>query len=205
MASWYERKILPKLIDAACSQPPMTKLRSRYVSQAKGRVLEMGIGSGLNLSHYGSDVQVVVGVDPAAELTEKAQERADRVAFPVEVMGISGEELPIENDSFDTLVCTWTLCSIPDAEQAVSEMRRVLKPGGTMIFVEHGKSDEPNVQKWQRRIEPVWKKIGGGCHLTRRPDELLQAGGFQVHNLETGYQQGPKIAAFMLHGTATPR
>ena len=120
-------------------------------------------------------------------------------------MGISGEQLPIENDSFDTLVCTWTLCSIPDAEQAVSEMRRVLKPGGTMIFVEHGKSDEPNVQKWQRRIEPVWKKIGGGCHLTRRPDELLQAGGFQVHNLETGYQQGPKIAAFMLHGTATPR
>lgn len=203
MAGFYERNILPRLIDAACSQPPMTRLRERYVSQASGRVLEIGIGSGLNLPHYGSEVTSITGIDPAAELTAKAAERAAAIAAPVEVLGVSGEQMPCETDAFDTVVCTWTLCSIPEPELAVAEMRRVLRPGGKLLFVEHGRSDEPNIARWQRRIEPLWKKIGGGCHLTRRADELLADGGFAVSETHTGYEKGPKIAAFMIHGIAS--
>ncbi len=203
MANWYEKYVLPKLIDAACSQPPMTELRARYVSQAEGEVLEIGIGSGLNLAHYSDAVKSVTGVDPAAELTEKAQERAAAIKANVEVLGISGEELPIENNQFDSVVCTWTMCSIPNPYRAVEEMRRVLKPGGKLIFVEHGRSDDPKIAKWQRRIEPVWKVIGGGCHLTRRADELVEGAGFQLTSWESGYEPGPKVAAFMMHGLAT--
>ncbi|MEM1232106.1 MAG: class I SAM-dependent methyltransferase, partial [Pseudomonadota bacterium] len=145
----------------------------------------------------------VTGIDPAAELTVKAAERARAVAVPVEVMGISGESLPCESASFDTVVCTWTLCSIPDPAAAVAEMRRALKPGGQLIFVEHGRSEEAGVARWQRRIEPLWKRIAGGCHLTRRADDLLTAGGFALASFESGYEQGPKIAAFTMHGIAT--
>ena len=205
MTNPYEKYVLPRLIDAACSQPPMTELRSRYVSQASGEVLEIGIGSGLNLKHYSAQVRSVTGVDPAAELTAKARERAEAVDFPVEVLGVSGESLPAESRSFDTVVCTWTLCSIPNPYRAVDEMRRVLKPGGRLIFVEHGRSDETNIAKWQRRVEPIWKKIGGGCHLTRRADDLLEDGGFELLSFESGYEPGPRIAAFMMHGMAQPR
>ena len=205
MANLYERYVLPKLIDTACGQPAMTKLRARYVSQAHGNVMEVGIGSGLNLAHYGPEVISITGIDPAAELTDKAKQRAEEIDADVSVLGISGESLPSEDNSFDTIVCTWTLCSIPNPYRAVAEMRRVLKPGGKLIFVEHGKSDDPAIVKWQRRIEPLWKKIGGGCHLTRRSDELLSDGGFQVDHFETGYEPGPKFAAFMMHGIATPR
>ena len=202
MPNPYEKYILPRLIDAACSQPPMTRLRSRYVSQAQGKVLEIGIGSGLNLRHYSEGVQSITGVDPAAELTDKAKQRAADIAAPVEVLGISGESLDLDNNAFDTVVCTWTLCSIPNPYRAVDEMRRVLKPGGKLIFVEHGRSDDANIAKWQRRIEPLWKIIGGGCHLTRRADELLGDAGFTITQQESGYEEGPKVAAFMVHGIA---
>lgn len=202
MANLYDKYILPRLIDAACSQPPMTRLRSQYVSRAAGKVLEIGIGSGLNLAHYGNAVTSVVGVDPAEELTAKAQLRADSIDIPVEVIGVSGESIPVPSESFDTVVCTWTLCSIPDPEPAVAEMFRALKPGGKLIFVEHGRAIDANVYKWQRRIEPFWKKIGGGCHLTRRADELITAGGFTIASLDSGYQPGPRFAAYMMHGVA---
>jgi ubiquinone/menaquinone biosynthesis C-methylase UbiE len=202
MPNLYEKYVLPKLIDAACSQPPMTELRSRYVSQAVGNVLEIGIGSGLNLKHYSDQVTSIIGVDPAAELTVKARERAELIDAPVEVLGISGESLDLDNNQFDSVVCTWTLCSIPNPYRAVDEMRRVLKPGGNLIFVEHGRSDEAHIAKWQKRIEPLWKKIGGGCHLTRRADELLVDGGFTLTSQESGYAPGPKVAAFMVHGLA---
>ena len=203
MTSFYERKILPLLIDSACSQPPMTKLRSRYVSQAAGRVLEVGIGSGLNLSHYGCAVESITGVDPAEALTRKAKERADRIRAEVAVIGVSGESIPVRSESFDTVVCTWTLCSIPDPQAAIAEMYRALKPDGKLIFVEHGQSPEPKISKWQHRIEPYWKVVAGGCHLTRRIDDLVTAGGFAIKSFESGYQTGPKIAAFMMHGIAT--
>jgi len=202
MANLYEKYVLPKLIDKACSQPPMTDLRRRYVSQARGDVLEIGIGSGLNLRHYSSDVRSIVGVDPSAELTDTARRRAQKISASVEVLGISGESLDLDSASFDTIVCTWTLCSIANPYRAVDEMRRVLKVDGELIFVEHGRSDEAHIAKWQRRIEPLWKKIGGGCHLTRRVDDLLRDGGFQIQSQESGYVEGPKVAAFMIHGTA---
>ena len=202
MTNLYDKYILPKLIDKACSQPPMTDLRRRYVGQARGDVLEIGIGSGLNLPHYSDDVRSIVGVDPAAELTVTARRRAQQISAPVEVLGISGESLDLDNASFDTIVCTWTLCSIPNPYRAVEEMRRVLKSGGELIFVEHGRSDEAHIAKWQRRIEPLWKIIGGGCHLTRRVDELLRDSGFLIHRQESGYVEGPKVAAFMIHGVA---
>lgn len=205
MANWYERHILPRLIEAGCGQPPMTRLRQRYVPLATGKVLEIGIGSGLNLPHYAPTVQRVIGVDPSAELGELARIRAQQAAVEVEVVGLSGETLPSENASFDSIVCTWTLCTIPDAQQAIAEMRRVLKPGGQLLFIEHGLSNELSVAKWQRRIEPLWKKIAGGCHLTRKADDLLREGGFRIDQIETGYELGPKIAGYMVHGCATPR
>jgi ubiquinone/menaquinone biosynthesis C-methylase UbiE len=199
---WYERKILPKLIEAACSQKPMRALRERYVTRASGDVLEIGIGSGLNLAHYGEHVCSITGLDPHAELTAKAQERANRLSTPVALLKISGESIPAEDASFDTIVCTWTLCSIPNVYAALREMRRVLRPGGKLYFIEHGRAPEPHIEKWQHRIEPLWKKIGGGCHLTRKADDLIRDAGFEIAELDSGYQPGPKIAAFMMHGVA---
>lgn len=199
---WYDRYVLPRLIDSACGQKPMRLLRERYVPQASGDVLEIGIGSGLNLAHYGDAVSTLTGLDPAAELTDRAQERAERLHRPVQVLGVSGEEIPSDDARFDTLVCTWTLCSIPNVYAALREMRRVLKPGGQLLFIEHGRSPDAGVFRWQQRIEPLWKKIGGGCHLTRRADELIQDAGFVIDELDSGYQPGPKFAAFMTHGIA---
>ncbi|NKB97195.1 MAG: methyltransferase domain-containing protein [Pseudomonadales bacterium] len=203
MSNFYEAHILPRIIDKACGQPPMTKLRARYLAQAEGRVLEIGIGSGLNLPHYPQAVESITGVDPVEALTVKAASRAENIQAHVDVIGVSGEEIPVSSESFDTVVCTWTLCSIPNPEAAVSEMYRALKPGGKLIFVEHGSSDDINIQKWQRRLEPIWKVIGGGCHLTRRADELIKGGGFNLLSFESGYQPGPKFASFMMHGLAS--
>ncbi|MEQ8860077.1 MAG: class I SAM-dependent methyltransferase [Pseudomonadales bacterium] len=199
---WYDRYVLPKLIDAACGQKPMRLLRERYVPQASGDVLEIGIGSGLNLAHYSEAVRSLTGLDPAAELTDRARERAERLQRPVQVLGVSGEKIPSDDARFDTVVCTWTLCSIPNVYAALREMRRVLKPGGRLLFIEHGRSPDAGVYRWQRRIEPLWKQIGGGCHLTRRADELIQDAGFVIGELDSGYQPGPKFAAFMTHGIA---
>lgn len=200
---WYDRYVLPKLIDAACSQKPMTKLRARYVPRAAGDVLEIGIGSGLNLGHYGPEVTSLTGLDPAAELTERARERADRLGRPVRVLGISGEQIPEDDARFDSVVCTWTLCSIPNVYAALREMRRVLKPGGQLYFIEHGRAPEAGVQRVQRLLEPLWKQIGGGCHLTRQADRLITEAGFELTELDSGYQPGPRFAAFMTHGVAT--
>lgn len=198
----YERFVLPKLIDVACSQPPMTALRSRYVARAAGNVLEIGIGSGLNLPHYSEAVTHVTGLDPAAALTERARQRAAQARPAVEILQISGEEIPAEDARFDAVVCTWTLCSIPNVYAALREMYRVVKPGGHLYFVEHGLAPDAGVQSWQRRLEPLWKKIGGGCHLTREADQLIQDAGFLLTELDRGYQPGPRWAAYMSHGVA---
>jgi ubiquinone/menaquinone biosynthesis C-methylase UbiE len=194
--------VLPKLIDTACGQPPMAELRSRYVPQAEGDVLEIGIGSGLNLPHYSDRARTVTGLDPHAELTDLARARADDANPEVDVLQISSEEIPADDGRFDTIVCTWTLCSIPNVYQALREMHRVVKPGGRFYFVEHGLSPDPSVQRWQRRIEPLWKIVGGGCHLTRKADDLIRDAGFLLPEQESGYLPGPKWAAFMTHGVA---
>lgn len=198
----YRRYVLPRMIETFCAQPPMTELRSRYVPRAAGDVLEIGIGSGLNLPHYGEQAHSVTGLDPAAELTSLARERAATARPDVSVLEVSGEEIPADDARFDSIVCTWTLCSIPNVYRALSEMRRVLKPGGSFYFVEHGLAPEAGVQSWQRRLEPLWKVIGGGCHLTRKTDELLEDAGFVLAELDSGYQPGPRWAAFMTHGVA---
>ena len=160
----YAKYVLPKLIDLACGQQPMAELRAEYVPRAAGNVLEIGIGSGHNLSHY-RDASTVTGLDPAPELTAMAQRRAAAIDAEVSIMEASGEDIPAEDGQFDSIVCTWTLCSIPNVSQALQEMHRVLKPGGRFYFIEHGLAPEPRVVRWQRAIEPVWKVIGGGCHL----------------------------------------
>lgn len=198
----YEKYLLPRLIDAACSQKPMARLRSRYVPRARGDVLEIGIGSGLNLAHYGPDVASLTALDPAAELTVKARERAAAAPVPVNILQISGEEIPAADARFDSIVCTWTLCSIPNVYAALREMHRVLKPGGEFLFIEHGAAPDAAVRRWQRRLEPLWKPIGGGCHLTRDTRELIEDAGFRIGELATGYEPGPRWAAFMTHGVA---
>jgi len=200
----YRRFILPKLINTACAMPPMMALRQRYVPLARGRVLEIGIGSGLNLKFYGEHTESVTGLDPAAELTRLARERAHALGAVVDLLTVSGESIPADAASYDSIVCTWTLCSIPNVYRALDEMRRVLKPDGALIFIEHGASPDPGVARTQRWLEPMWKPIGGGCHLTRQPDQLLEGAGFVVDQLEQGYEPGPRFAAYMYHGVATP-
>lgn len=205
MMGLYRRYVLPKLINSACAMPPMMALRQRYVPLAKGRVLEIGIGSGLNLAFYGDATDSVTGLDPAGELTKMAHERAMKLGAVVELLQVSGENIPADSESFDTIVCTWTMCSIPNVYRALDEMRRVLKSDGKLIFIEHGRAPDPGVARVQNGLEPVWKRIGGGCHLTREPDALLNASGFGFDQLEQGYQPGPRFAAYMYHGIAHPR
>lgn len=200
---WYNRVVLPKLIEAGCSQGQIMKLRARYVPQARGRVLEIGVGTGLNLQFYDKEQVELTGLDPAAELTGRAEQRAQELELPIDMLGVSGETIPAEDKSFDTLVCTWTLCSIPNVQTALSEMYRVVRPGGRLIFIEHGRSGEAHIARWQQRVEPFWKPWTGGCHLTRKADELIQNAGFHLDQLDAGYLPGPKIASFMTHGIAT--
>jgi ubiquinone/menaquinone biosynthesis C-methylase UbiE len=201
----YGRYVLPRLIETACSQKPLMELRSRYVPGARGRVLEIGIGSGHNLRFYGNEVTSVTGIDPAPELTVRARERARTLHCEVYVIEQSGETIPTEDAFFDTVVCTWTLCSIPNVYRALDEMRRVLTPDGRLIFIEHGRAPDPRVARWQERIEPLWKKIGGGCHLSRPVSQLIEDAGFQITELQTGHVPGPKVASFMYHGIAVRR
>ncbi len=199
---WYARNILPRLIEAGCSQPLLMKLRAQYVPQARGKVLEIGIGTGLNLEFYDTDSVELTGLDPAEELTGHAKERAQQLELPINMLGVSGESIPAEDKTFDALVCTWTLCSIPNVEGALKEMHRVVKPGGTLYFIEHGKAPDASVHRWQQRIEPVWKRIAGGCHLTRKADELIADAGFNITQTDSDYLPGPKFAAYMTHGIA---
>ena len=198
----YQKYVLPKLIDTLCNQESMTELRAKYVPNAHGDVLEIGIGSGLNLEHYSDRVTSVTGLDPARELTDMAQKRAERAKPPVEILQASSEEIPADDDRFDSLVCTWTLCSIPDVYSALREMYRVLKPGGALYFIEHGLAPDIGVQRWQRRIEPLWKVVGGGCHLTRPSPELIADAGFSLPEVTGGYEPGPRWATYMTHGRA---
>jgi ubiquinone/menaquinone biosynthesis C-methylase UbiE len=186
-------------------QKNFVPFRERTAGAAHGRVLEIGIGSGLNLSSFRPDTESVCGVDPSAELLAKASQRAANVGFPVRLLEASSEKLPLEDRSFDTVVMTFTLCSIPDAGAALLEIRRVLKPKGALLFAEHGRAPDPDVIRWQDRITPVWKRIGGGCHLNRKVDELIQAGGFRLERLSSGYQKfAPRPFSFFYEGSARP-
>ena len=200
---FYNRWILPQVIDLAMRQQNFAPFRERAAGAAHGRVLEIGIGSGLNLASYPPDTKTVYGVDPSAELLAKANQRAAKVGFPVSLLEASSEKLPLEDQSFDTIVMTFTMCSIPDVGAALLEIRRVLKPHGELLFAEHGRAPDPDVMRWQDRITPVWKRVGGGCHLNRKIDDLIQAAGLRIERLNAGYQKfAPRPFGFFYEGSA---
>lgn len=199
----YDRHILPHLIDFACGMDAVMKARSQIVPLAHGRVLEIGIGSGLNLSFYDPQrVEVVVGVDPSAEMQALARERAARCQVPVEMIALELGQFQAADASFDDIVCTFTLCTIPDAIAALREMRRVLKPGGRLLFCEHGLAPDLPVVRWQKRLTPLWKPLAGGCHLDRDISALIGAGGFHIRELSTGYLKGPRPMTHVYRGWA---
>jgi ubiquinone/menaquinone biosynthesis C-methylase UbiE len=199
----YAKYLLPRIIDVAMRNEETARLRAAWVPLARGEVLEVGIGSGLNLPFYSSNVHRVYGVDPSVELQRIARGRV--VAAPVEVEFLSQpaeEQMPLADASIDTVVMTWTLCSIPNAPMALREMRRVLKASGRLIFLEHGRSADPGVAAWQERITPLWKRIAGGCHLNRKIDDLITAAGFRITELKTFYIRGPRPMTYTYQGAA---
>lgn len=202
---FYERRILPAMLDFAMRQPPIMKQREKVVPRARGRVLEIGLGSGLNLGFYDPQkVEVVLGLEPSAELTERASVRAAKAEVPLEMVGLIGEDIPLPDAAVDTVLVTYTLCTIPGVEQALAEMRRVLRPAGELIFAEHGSAPDAGVARWQRRIEPLWKRLAGGCHLTRDVPALLRAADFELRDLDQLYLPGPRVATFNSWGIAQP-
>jgi ubiquinone/menaquinone biosynthesis C-methylase UbiE len=200
--NWYDRVALPYLIDMACGMPMVQQQRRQVVPGAHGRVLEIGVGTGRNLAFYDrSRVTRLVGVDPALQMHRLAQKRSRLAGIEVELMGLSAEQLPTDDASFDTVVCTYTLCSIPDAAQALSEVRRVLVPGGKLLFCEHGRAPDASVRRWQERLQPLWGTLAGGCHLGRDIPGLLDAAGF-VCKTQSAYLAGPKPMTFHYWGEA---
>ena len=176
--------------------------RAELIAKATGWVLEVGIGSGLNLPFYSPAVTRLCGVDPSAELLAMARRKVGRTQFPVELACESTERLRLDAGSVDTVVSTWTLCSIPHPLPALQEMKRVLKPGGRLLFIEHGRSPDPKVQAWQHRLNPLWRRIGGGCSLDRKMDELITSAGFIIVELQTTYLPGPRPMTYTYRGFA---
>jgi ubiquinone/menaquinone biosynthesis C-methylase UbiE len=175
------------------------------VPLAWGRVLEVGMGPGLNLPFYDrSKVDKVWGLEPSAGMRRKAGDRLAATDLDVELLDLPGEQIPLDDDSVDTVVLTYTLCSIPDGERALEQMRRVLTPGGLLVFCEHGEAPDASVRRWQRRMDPVWKRVAGGCHLGRPIPSMLTDAGFHIDSIECGYLPGPKVAAYEYWGTARP-
>ena len=201
---FYDKLVLPRLLDLVMRNNRLDTYRHATISAARGRVLEIGVGSGVNLPIYGPRVDQVYGIDPSPELLHRANERIADAQVSVSLVRASAEQLPFSDAAFETLVMTWTLCSIPNPSTALGEMRRVLKSGGRLLFVERGLSNEVRIIRWQHRLTPGWKRIGGGCHLDRKMDELIRAAGFRIDTLEADYMPGPKPWTFMYQGTATP-
>jgi ubiquinone/menaquinone biosynthesis C-methylase UbiE len=201
---FYRNVILPGLTDFAMRNAELRPFRERVIGAAEGRVLEIGAGSGLNLKFYGPGAREVLALEPDPKFMAMARQHARKATRPVSFLEASVEEIPLDDQSVDTVITTWTLCTIPDAGHALREMRRVLKPVGRLLFVEHGLAPESVVQKWQDRLTPMWKRISGGCHLNRPISALIERGGFRIDRLDTGYIRGPKPMTFMYEGTARP-
>jgi ubiquinone/menaquinone biosynthesis C-methylase UbiE len=203
--SWYERHVVPRLLDWTMRQ--VNDERTATLADARGEVLEVGFGTGLNLRYYPAGVTRLVTVDPLVGLDERVQARIAAAPFPVERHRLRAEGgLPFAAARFDRVVMTWTLCSIAQPEPALAEMRRVLRPDGRLLFIEHGLAEEASLARWQRRITPLWKRVSGGCHLDRPIDRLIESGGFHCEKLERfRHPQIPGIVAPLYRGTALPR
>lgn len=188
----YRERVLPHLVDRACGSPELHRWRERVAEGLSGTVVEIGFGSGLNMAAYPSAVTTVYAVEPASLARRLAEPRIEASAITVEHIGLEGESIPLDDDSCDAALCTFTLCTIPDVEAALAEIRRVVRPGGRFHFLEHGRSPDASIAAWQRRIEPIQKRVADGCHLTRDPVELATAAGFVVDHTESRYAKGPK-------------
>jgi ubiquinone/menaquinone biosynthesis C-methylase UbiE len=202
--TFYREHVLPWLIDLSMRQSRLAPYRSRVVSAASGRVLEIGISSGLNLPFYGNRVSQIIGIEPSAKLLHMARAASRGTSVPLDLIEGTAEAIPIDDRSIDTVVTTWTMCSIPVLENALGEMRRVLRPGGRLLFVEHGRAPEPRVCWFQDRLTPVWKRFSGGCHLNRPIEDMVGHTGFCIEHLDKGYMGGPKAMTFMYEGSARP-
>jgi len=200
---WWDERVLPRLVDRVCAYGGLDDLRRAACEGLHGRVLEIGFGSGHNVAHYPPAVTEVVAVEPSDVAWSLAKPHVDRSPVPVERGGLDGQWLPFPDASFDSALSTFTLCTIPDLAAALAEVRRVLKPGGELHFVEHGLAPTPGVQRWQRRITPVWSRAAGGCHLDRPIQELLEGAGLEVTEIERFFGTGPKPFAFFYLGHAT--
>lgn len=202
---FWSRYALPRIVESACKSREILEERRRWVPRARGRVLEVGVGSGLNLAFYDrGQVRAVVGIDPSAELLARAARRADAASVPVELVRAPAEALPFDDGSFDSVLVTYTLCSVDDPLRALSEIARVLAPSGELFFVEHGLAPDADVVRWQRRITPAWSRLGGGCRLDRDLPAELDAAGFDA-DLSAAYGEGPRWLSYTFQGSARRR
>ncbi len=201
--SFYNDRVLPYIVNAAMSTQAIKEERRRCLAPLSGNVLEIGFGSGHNLPFYPADVTRVVGVDPSMTSARLARKRIEAVPFSVEFVGLSAERLPIDDRSVETIVSTFTLCTIPDVAGALREMRRVLRPGGHLHFVEHGRASDPRVARWQARLNGIQRAMFGGCNLNRPIAGLIEEAGFEIERLENDYMKGaPKFAGYLYRGIA---
>jgi ubiquinone/menaquinone biosynthesis C-methylase UbiE len=201
----WERRVLPILVDRLCANVEAAQERAKLVPKARGVVLEVGFGTGHNLPFYdAARVERVIGVEPSQGMLARAQPRRAAAPFPVELLALEGERIPLPAASVDTVVTTWTLCSIPGVEVALEGMRRALRPGGQLLFCEHGLAPDAPVARWQARLEPLWRRAFGGCRLGRDVAGLLEAAGFRIETVEAGYLAGPRFVAFHTRGVARP-
>lgn len=198
----YAERILPRLVDKVCGTKPMRPLRARACAGLAGEVLEIGFGSGLNVAYYPDAVVAVTAVEPSELAWKLAAPRVAAAAVPVRRAGLDGQALPFGDDAFDSALSTWTLCTIPDVAVALAELRRVLKPGGELHFLEHGLAPDPKVQRWQYRLDPIEKRMAGGCTFSRPIVDLLTGAGFEIADLDRFYLDGPKFAGAVSLGVA---
>ena len=200
----YNDFIIPHVINIVMRAPMAKSERPGVVGSARGKVLEIGMGPGFNLPFYGPDVSQILAVEPSKILINKALGRAKKLGINLSIAGHDAMEMEIEDNSIDTVVVTWVLCSIPEPEKAISEMLRVLKPDGRLLFIEHGLADAPTTARWQNRLNRPWRCCAGGCNINRKPDDLLEKGGFVFEKLEKGFADGPKLLSFEYKGVARP-
>ena len=205
--SLYDKYVLPKFLNCACGSNPVSRQRQKVVPLVEGKVLEVGVGSGLNLPFYDkSKIDELWGLDPSEELSDMARKLADRENIVVNFISSGAEEIPLPDSYFDSVLITYTMCTIPEVARANKEIKRVLKRGGKLIFCEHGEAPDENIRKWQKRINPFWGKLAGGCNINRRIPSLIQNSGFEIVELEEMYlPKTPKIAGYNYWGYAVEK
>jgi ubiquinone/menaquinone biosynthesis C-methylase UbiE len=200
----YGDRVLPHIINVAMNNKRIRPIRSRVCADLQGDVVEIGFGTGHNLPYLPDQVTRLRAVEPSERSVRLAQQRIADANVPIEIVGLDGQRLPLDDDSADAVLSTWTMCTIPDVNAALKEMARVLRPGGTLHFIEHGRAPEESVRRWQDRMNPLQQRVFGGCNVNRDISSLIESAGFTIKSLDTYYMDGPKVVGSMYEGTATP-